>query len=151
MSVLYDDDDPPPQVGYSDLHWWLLNRWAEQCMRWARMWGFLVLLIVPLAAHELPNVSLENQAWYQTAQTNPDSYPRKVRGWFLCCKHAEVVDAKYIIYPDGKDGWRWNDNGTIKDIPNEIIHWSEGAPDNKPTLFVYQEIMTCFYPPQGGV
>lgn len=37
----HDADDPPPKVGYSDLQWWFLNRWAEQCMRYLRMLGLL--------------------------------------------------------------------------------------------------------------
>jgi hypothetical protein len=74
-----------------------------------------------------------------------------VRHWAKCCNHAEVIDAKFIIRPDGKDGSRWNDNGVIRDIPAEIIHWEDSAPDNKPMLFVYSEVMTCFFPPSGGV
>jgi len=108
-------------------------------------------LAYPAYAHDLPGIPAENQAWYQNAETNPGSTPRTVHGWQKCCNHAEVVDAKYIIRPDGKDGWRWNDNGVLKDIPLDIIHWYDSAPDNKPTLFVYNGVMTCFYPPSGGV
>lgn len=102
-------------------------------------------------AHDLPGVPAENQAWYQNAETNPEARPTFPSPWTKCCNHAEVIDAKYIVRPDGKDGWRWNDNGVLKDIPSIITHWSEAAPDNKPTLFVYLGVMTCFYPPQGGV
>jgi hypothetical protein len=37
----HDPDDPPPVVGYSDLHWWFLNRWAEEMMRLARFVGLI--------------------------------------------------------------------------------------------------------------
>jgi hypothetical protein len=34
----YDPDDPPPAG--SD-YWGFLNRWAEECMRYARLFGFI--------------------------------------------------------------------------------------------------------------
>lgn len=36
-----DDDDPPPIVGYADVHWWFMNRFAEEMMRAARFFGLL--------------------------------------------------------------------------------------------------------------
>jgi hypothetical protein len=33
----YDPDDPPPGEDY----WGLLNRWAEELMRYSRLFGFL--------------------------------------------------------------------------------------------------------------
>jgi hypothetical protein len=112
---------------------------------------YVVCCTFPSFAHDLPGIPAENQAWYQNAETNPAARPTFPSPWAKCCNHAEIVDAKYIVRPDGRDGWRWNDNGVLKDIPSVITHWFESAPDNQPTLFVYQEVMTCFYPPQGGV
>ena len=112
---------------------------------------WLLLLIVPAMAHDLPGISPENQAWYQNAETNPEARPTFPTPWQKCCNHAEVIPIKDIIFPTQEHGWQWNDKGEIKNIPNIIIHWHESAPDNKPTLFVYLGVMTCFYPPQGGV
>lgn len=39
--LAYDEDDPPPEVGYSDLQWWYLNRAAEEGLRFFRLIGFL--------------------------------------------------------------------------------------------------------------
>ena len=39
MEELFDADDPPPEVGYSDLHWWFWNHFAEGLARYARMVG----------------------------------------------------------------------------------------------------------------
>jgi hypothetical protein len=39
MHIEHDDDDPPPQDGFS--FWDYANRFAELSMRWARLWGFL--------------------------------------------------------------------------------------------------------------
>jgi hypothetical protein len=117
----------------------------------------LALLLLVLAfpvgalAHDLPGIPQENQAWYQNAETNVEARPTFPSPWVKCCNHAELIPIKDIIFPTQEHGWQWNDDGTIKDIPNVVIHWSEAAPDNKPTLFVYQGVMTCFYPPQGGV
>jgi hypothetical protein len=33
----YDPDDPPP----ADDYWGFFNRWAEECMRYARLFGFI--------------------------------------------------------------------------------------------------------------
>lgn len=41
-----DTPDPPPIIGYSDAHWWVLNRWAEESMRLARLIGLLALVLV---------------------------------------------------------------------------------------------------------
>lgn len=102
-------------------------------------------------AHDLPGIPAENQAWYQNAETNPEARETFPSPWEKCCNHAEVIDIKHIIFPTQEQGWQWNDNGTVKNIPNIITRWHEAAPDNKPTLFVYLGTMTCFYPPQGGV
>jgi hypothetical protein len=32
-----DPDDPPPGEDY----WGFLNRWAEECLRYARLFGFI--------------------------------------------------------------------------------------------------------------
>lgn len=127
------------------------GKWALAAYTLIAAIGCYVALTTLANAHDLPGIAPENQAWYQNAETNPEARPTFPTPWSKCCNHAEVIDAKYIIRPDGTDGWRWNDKGTIRDIPSIITHWSEAAPDNKPTLFVYLGVMTCFYPPQGGV
>ncbi len=111
----------------------------------------LLLCGHPAAAHDLPGVPAENQAWYQNAETNPEARATFPSPWQKCCNHAELIPVKDIVFPTQEHGWQWNDRGEVKNIPNVIIHWSEAAPDNAPTLFVYLGTMTCFYPPQGGV
>lgn len=104
-----------------------------------------------MLVHDVPNVPTENLWWYQNAKTNEEARWTFPSPWENCCNHAEVVPMEQIIFPTDAHGWQWNDNGAIRDIPDVVVHWSEAAPDNKPTLFVYLGIMTCFYPPQGGV
>jgi hypothetical protein len=113
--------------------------------------GFMLLFLRGGFAHDLPGIPKENQSWYQNAETNPEARATFPSPWQKCCNHAEVIPVKDIIFPTQDHGWRWNDKGEIKNIPNVIIHWNEAAPDNRPTLFVYNGTMTCFYPPQGGV
>ena len=109
-----------------------------------------IIVATRVHGHELPGIPQENQAWYQNAETNPEARPTFPSPWAKCCNHAEVIPVKNIIFPTNDHGWQWNDEGVVKNIPDVIIHWSESAPDNQPTLFVYIGIMTCFYPPQGG-
>ncbi len=108
------------------------------------------LVATRVHGHELPGIPQENQQWYQNAETNPEARATFPTPWAKCCNHAELIPVKNIIFPTDKHGWQWNDEGVVKNIPDIIIHWSEAAPDNQPTLFVYIGIMTCFYPPQGG-
>lgn len=114
-------------------------------------WGLIFWWMSYAVSHDMPGVSPELNAWYQNAETNPEARATFPSPWQKCCNHAEVIPVKDIIFPTQEHGWQWNDKGEIKNIPNIIIHWNESAPDNKPTLFVYLETMTCFYPPQGGV
>lgn len=116
--------------------------------------AMLVLLLcfcTGAEAHDLPGKSAEYQKWAKEAQTLPEARKTFPSPWNYCCNHAEVIPVKDIIFPTQEHGWQWNDNGTIRDIPNIIIHWHDSAPGNQPTLFVYQNTMTCFFPPQGGV
>ncbi len=39
--LAYDADDPPPKVGYSELHYYLFNHFAEECARFARLFGLI--------------------------------------------------------------------------------------------------------------
>lgn len=39
FDLFHDEDDPPPKAGYSDFHWWCLNRWAEELARILRRLG----------------------------------------------------------------------------------------------------------------
>lgn len=127
------------------------GRWALTLLGLSAAIGYWIAFSTLASAHDLPGIPVENQAWYQNAETNVEARPTFPTPWAKCCNHAEVVPMKHIVFPTADHGWQWNDNGTIRDIPDVIVHWSEAAPDNKPTLFVYLGVMTCFYPPQGGV
>src|ERR1700738_4072790 len=61
------------------------------------------LVAMSAPAHEIHGATPDMQAWYQNAETVPGSSPRTEHGWVKCCSHAEVVDTKFIVYPDGKD------------------------------------------------
>ncbi len=113
--------------------------------------GISMLYLRGAWSHDMPGVSPELNAWYQQAETNMEARKTFPSPWAKCCNHAEVIDVKDIIFPTQEHGWQWNDKGVVKNIPNVIIHWHESAPNNQPTLFVYLDTMTCFYPPQGGV
>jgi len=109
-----------------------------------------IVIATRVHGHDMPGATPQMQEWYKNAKTNPEARPTFTSPWTLCCNHAEVIPVKDIIFPTSEHGWQWNDEGVVKNIPDVIIHWSESAPDNQPTLFVYLGQMTCFYPPQGG-
>ena len=100
--------------------------------------------------HDDKTLSPEMQAWAQQVEITPEG--RKRLPWAKCCNHAEIVDSKFIVEPDGSDGWRWNDYGVMKKIPPDIIHpHGDHAPNGRATLFVYSGTMTCFFIPDGGI
>jgi hypothetical protein len=97
----------------------------------------------------------EVRAWYREAQTMPNSTPRLKHGWVSCCEHGDVVDAKFEARKvDGRyrDEWYYKTDGMtgFKRIPDDIIHFGEAAPWGLPTLFIYNGIEVCFWPPNGA-
>lgn len=150
MECLPDDDDPTPKVGYSDLHWWLLNRWAEFTMRWMRALGFLILFIVP-GSTEWDGVKGPNSAWYEAQQINPEAQVRLGVSWKSCCAHSDVVKTRFRVNRDtADDEWFWLDGNTWRPISPDIVHWNDPTPDRQPVLFVYSGKPTCFYPGDSG-
>lgn len=97
------------------------------------------------------------QQWYRDAVLTPAAHARL--GFAGCCDGADVVKAQFRFgSADGKPAWFFLRDGAWLRIPDDIIHWDESAPDNKPTLFALREpfgavpagTLTCFYPPSGG-
>lgn len=91
--------------------------------------------------------------WYANALLTPAAQQRL--RWVKCCDHADVVRTRFHVNKrDGKDEWFYLVPGSDNEwrgIPDDIIHWGESAPGGKPTLFIYQEIETCFWPGEGGI
>jgi hypothetical protein len=97
------------------------------------------------------------QDWYQHAELTPAAAKRL--GFVGCCDDADVVNAKFrFTKEDGNPAWYFQRAGVWLRIPDDIIHWDQSAPDNKPTLFALAHdtlgqpagTLTCFYPPSGG-
>jgi hypothetical protein len=98
------------------------------------------------------------QAWYENAELTPAAQKRL--GFLGCCKSSDVVAAKFAVSKiDGADQWFYQRPGQPwRQVPPDIIHWNEHAPDNRPTLFALSHetfgwpagTETCFYPPGGA-
>jgi hypothetical protein len=95
--------------------------------------------------------------WYQNATLTAAA--RKRFNFIPCCSYAEVVQSQFRVdRVNGADHWFYRNAGAWAQIPDDIIHWDESAPDNKPTLFALDSDtlgakkgdLTCFYPPGGG-
>lgn len=100
--------------------------------------------------------------WYENATVTEAAQPRL--GFEKCCATSEVVHTKFEVRKkDGDDQWFYVDpkDGKTKQVPPDIIHWGESAPDGQPTLFVLTDDVadvhhlphgtpTCFYPGQSG-
>jgi hypothetical protein len=112
----------------------------------------LALLLAPASAEwkpEYANSPPEVQDWYRNAELTPAA---RLRFPFTkCCDHADVVKTQFRV-SKGKgahDEWWYLDGDTWKQVPEDIIHWGESAPGGEPTLFIYHDKETCFFP--GGV
>lgn len=93
----------------------------------------------------------EVREWYRNAEVMPAARGRI--HFVKCCDNADVVRTKFAVNKtDGGDEWFYEDApGHMKRIPDDIVHWGETAPDGQPTLFVYDNKETCFYPGDGGL
>jgi hypothetical protein len=125
----------------------------------------LCAIAAPAAASWQPRYAQAPQAvqdWYRGAQLTDAAAKRlKLKG---CCDESEVVRTKFQVRSDdGADEWFYVDpkDGKTKQVPPDIIHWGESAPDGQPTLFVISDYWadvfhlphgtpTCFYPGESG-
>jgi hypothetical protein len=99
---------------------------------------------------EYANAAPEIKAWYQNAQLTQAAQKRF--GFKSCCAHSDVVRTEFRVdKATNGDEWYWLNNGRWTQIPSDIIHWGESAPDRQPTLFAIGNLPTCFYPGQGGL
>ena len=122
----------------------------------------LALLCVG-AAHadwkpQYASASANIQAWYKDAVLTPAAQKRL--HFIGCCDGADVVKTKFKLDTSkGNPHWFYLKDGQWAQIPDDIIHWDEQAPDNQPTLFHLSfdfngnpaGTLTCFYPPGGGL
>ena len=148
-------DEPPDEEWLQHFHNYF-NRYAEEFARWFRYWGFLaiILVVMTMAANstwkpEYANAPQSVQDWYTNAKTTDEAYKRT--GYRSCCAHSDVVRTQFRTNKvNGHDEWWWLDEGKWRKVPDDIIHWTTPAPDNQPTLFVYDGKELCFFPPSGG-
>ncbi len=101
------------------------------------------------------------QDWYASAQVTEAAQKRL--GFVPCCDTSEVVKTQFRVdRKSGEDQWFYLEHGTWKQVPPDIIHYGESAPDNQPTLFIIKDetadvwhlphgTPSCFYPPAGGL
>jgi hypothetical protein len=77
---------------------------------------------------------------------------QRLKGWKSCCDHSDLVKTQFRVNKtDGADEWWWLNGDKWQRIPNDVIHWGETAPGGKATLFVFNSVETCFWPPDGGI
>jgi hypothetical protein len=112
---------------------------------------FAIVLINFARADDLWSQS-PNRSWYNGATLTDAA--RKRFPFEKCCDHADVVRTKFTVNKTTKgDDWFWLNPRTTRweQVPPDIIHYYDRAPDGQPTLFVYNGDPTCFYPPDGGI
>lgn len=98
---------------------------------------------------EYANASPEVRDWYRNAELTPEAQKRFM--FKKCCDHADVFRTQFKVNKTtGGDEWWYLNGAEWKLIPHDIIHLDEHAPDNQPTLFIYNGMETCFFPGGAG-
>jgi hypothetical protein len=99
---------------------------------------------------EYANAPPEVQNWYRAAQLTEAAQKRF--GFKSCCAHSDVVKTSFRVdKATAGDQWYWLKDGEWIQVPSDIIHWGESAPDRQPTLFAVGSLPTCFFPGEGGL
>jgi len=91
--------------------------------------------------------------WYKAQELNPTTWERMGSpSWHGCCEKGDVYRTGFRVVEDGtkygRDAYFYFKDGAWKEIPDDVIHWDQHAPDGRPTLFLLwgngKEL--CFYP-----
>lgn len=99
---------------------------------------------------EYANASPEVRDWYRNAELTPEA---RLRFPFVkCCDHADVFRTEFRVNKGngGDEWWYLAASGEWTLIPADIVHVDRHAPDNQPTLFIYNNKETCFFPAGAG-
>jgi hypothetical protein len=100
---------------------------------------------------EYAQAPVQVQDWYRKAELTAEA-SKRLNGWKSCCAHSDVVKAQFRVNKtDARDEWWWLNGEKWQRIPDDVIHWGQAAPGGRPTLFVYNSVETCFWPPDGGI
>jgi hypothetical protein len=141
----------------------MLDRREVFAVLWHVIYGLVITAILMTlfalfcAAHarwrpEYAGLPADVRDWYERAELTPAAQRRF--NFKSCCAHSDVVRTRFRVgKSDAGDRWEWLDNGTWREVPADIIHFDEHAPDGQATLFVLPGTSqpTCFYPPDGGI
>lgn len=96
---------------------------------------------------EYSNTPKEWLDWFNGAQLTPQAQARI--GYTSCCQHSDRFVTKFR--PEGGH-WYFEDEGQWKLIPDDTVHETD---PNMPAqlrhegvLFIYNGLVTCFWPPE---
>jgi len=129
----------------------------------ALVWALLLLLLVAGSeAHDTLHYAQsppEWQKWFGEARTTEESRPRlSAQGfiWHSCCNKADRVKTQFRVNNvNGADEWWFWFQDKWNKVPDDVIHWE--ADPTMPAqlkvegvLFIYNGLVTCFWPPEEG-
>lgn len=90
--------------------------------------------------------------WYANAELTPQAAARLNQK--KCCAAAEVVRTRFRVdRTTAEDTWWYLDRVTNvwRQVPRDIIHFEQHAPDKQPTLFIWNGTEVCFFVPEEGI
>lgn len=126
------------------------------------MFGFAFVVVMLIAScsvraewkPEYAQVAPALRDWYAHAQLTEAAQKRF--SFTSCCAHSDVVHTRFRVGVKGADVWEFWDEFAApsgwREVPADIIHWGEAAPDGQPTLFRLGAggALTCFWPGESG-
>jgi hypothetical protein len=90
------------------------------------------------------------KTWYENAELTPAA--RAKFGIQKCCNQAEVVRTEFRKKAMDESWWYLdNSSHTWRRIPDFIIWEGKQPPGNRPTLFIWNRELTCFFPPDDEI
>src|SRR5262245_33746532 len=72
--------------------------------------------------------------WYKDATLTEAAQQRLNVNWKSCCERGDVFRTEFRVNKENGDDewWYLEKNGNWKQVPSDIIHWGETAPDKRP-------------------
>lgn len=91
--------------------------------------------------------------WYEKQDMNPEIQQRLGVSWKSCCNNADVYKTQFHVDRDNADAWwYWHKTELVwKLVPSDAVQTGIPTPTGEPVMFVYQGVVTCFFPGEGGI
>lgn len=117
--------------------------------RWLAFYAAIIMaaVIIAVSGYQARATNLNgewndspNSEWYKKQIPTPQTLKIYDISWGSCCDHGDVcqdcVVHKFSNRPPWADGWYYERNGVLKQLPPHIVEYVPWTPTGKPVLFI---------------